>query len=129
MLVESFVHEFAVSFGKGIEAIEEDSIVALQRYSWPGNIRELRNTVERAVISAKGPRLHITPPSDVADNARHNLVLIDVERERIRSVLEMTGWRVRGKGGAAEILGLKPTTLDYKILKLGLNRRQNDGTG
>jgi transcriptional regulator with GAF, ATPase, and Fis domain len=89
MLVESFVHEFAVSFGKGIEAIEEDSIVALQRYSWPGNIRELRNTVERAVISAKGPRLHITPPSDVADNARHNLVLIDVERERIRSVLEI----------------------------------------
>ena len=129
LLVESFVHEFAVSFGKGIEAIEKDSIVALQRYSWPGNIRELRNTVERAVISAKGPLLHITPPSDLSDNARHNLVLIDVERERIRSVLETTGWRVRGKGGAAEILGLKPTTLDYKILRLGLNRRRNDETG
>jgi len=129
LLVESFAHEFAVSFGKAIEAIDQGSVAALQRYSWPGNIRELRNTVERAVIASKGPRLHITPPSEGPSNDRHNLVLIDVERERIRSVLEMTGWRVRGKGGAAEILGLKPTTLDYKILKLGLNRRQNGGAG
>ncbi len=64
LLVQSFVNEFAKSFGKGIEAIDKDSIEALKRYSWPGNIREMRNIVERAVIMATGPKLHIGTPSD-----------------------------------------------------------------
>jgi formate hydrogenlyase transcriptional activator len=119
LLVHSFVQEFAVSFGKGLEGVEEGSMAALQSYSWPGNIRELRNTVERAMILATGARLQISPPQALLDD----LFRDDAEREHIRSVLEMTGWRIRGKGGAAEILGLKPTTLDYRILKLGLTRR------
>jgi transcriptional regulator with GAF, ATPase, and Fis domain len=122
LLVRSFVNEFAKSFGKGIGEVDENCIPALQRYPWPGNIRELRNTVERAVILATGPRLQIKPPSDYSDFAGTGLLYVDAEREHVRNVLEMTRWRVRGKGGAAEILGLKPTTLDSKIAKLGLVR-------
>ena len=112
LLVQSFVNEFAKAFGKGIESIDKTSIDALQRYSWPGNIRELRNMVERAMIVATGPVLYIKPPSDSPNNPGPSLLYSDAEREHVRSVLEMTGWRVRGKDGAAEMLGLKPTTLD-----------------
>jgi formate hydrogenlyase transcriptional activator len=122
LLVQSFVNEFAKAFGKGVESIDKDSIAALQRYSWPGNIRELRNTVERAIILATGPRLHITPPSVSPYETAPSLLYSDAEREHVRSVLEKTGWRVRGKDGAAELLGLKPTTLDAKMVKLGLTR-------
>jgi transcriptional regulator with GAF, ATPase, and Fis domain len=128
-LVQSFVHDFAISIGKAIEAVDKDSIEALQRYSWPGNIRELRNIVERAVILATGPRLHITVPSDSPHHEKPSLLHIENEREHIRGVLDMTGWRVRGKGGAAEILGLKPTTLEYKIARLGLTRQENEKAG
>ncbi len=123
LLIQSFVNEFAKSFGKGIESIDKDSIYALQRYTWPGNIRELRNTVERAMILASGPRLFISPPSASSDDAAASLLLSDTEREHLRSVLEMTGWRVRGKDGAAEILGIKPTTLDSMIVRLGITTK------
>ncbi len=123
LLVQSFVNEFAKVFGKGIESIDKDSIDTLQRYSWPGNIRELRNAVERAMILASGPRLHISPPSDAFHDDVPSLLLSDTEREHLRNVLEMTGWRIRGKGGAAEILGLKPTTLDSMLVRLGITSR------
>lgn len=126
LLVQAFVHTFALSLGKRIEEIDRDSMEALRHYSWPGNIRELRNTVERAVILATGPHLQISLPVASADGSKPSLLHSDAEREHIRSVLEMTGWRVRGKGGAAEILGLKPTTLDSMIVRFGLNRRQNE---
>jgi transcriptional regulator with GAF, ATPase, and Fis domain len=129
LLIQSFVHDFALSIGKAIEEVDTDSIELLQRYSWPGNIRELRNIVERAVILATGPRLHLSVPSDSPDDLKPSLLHMDNEREHIRRVLEMTGWRVRGKGGAAEILGLKPTTLEYKIARLGLTRQENEKAG
>jgi transcriptional regulator with GAF, ATPase, and Fis domain len=129
LLVKVFVHDFALSIGKGIEVVDKDSIESLQRYSWPGNIRELRNIVERAVILTTGPRLYISVPSDSADDGRPSMLHLDNEREHIRRVLEMTGWRVRGKGGAAEILGLKANTLDYKIARLGLARHTDDKAG
>jgi len=120
LLIQSFVNEFAKSFGKYIESIDKDSIDSLQLYTWPGNIRELRNTVERAMILASGPRLFISPPSVSSNDAAASLLLSDTEREHLRSVLEMTGWRVRGKDGAAEILGIKPTTLDSMMIRLGI---------
>jgi DNA-binding NtrC family response regulator len=97
---------------------------ALQRYTWPGNIRELRNVVERAMILATGPRLTIALPVPTAtpSAARRSLKLIDVEREHIRGVLESVSWRIRGSGGAADRLGLKPTTLETRLAKLGLAR-------
>jgi formate hydrogenlyase transcriptional activator len=123
ILIQSFVNEFAKSFGKTIESIDKDSIDSLQQYTWPGNIRELRNTVERAMILASGPRLFISSPSASSNDAAASLLLSVNERKHLRSVLEMTGWRVRGKDGAAEILGIKPTTLDSMIVRLGITSK------
>ncbi len=120
LLIQSFVNEFARAFGKRIDSIDDESIDSLQRFTWPGNIRELRNVVERAMILASGPRLFMSPPSVSSDDAAASLLLSDTEREHLRSVLEMTGWRVRGKDGAAEILGIKPTTLDSMLIRLGI---------
>lgn len=125
-LIESFVSEFAKLFGKRIESIDKRSMDLLQLYKWPGNIRELRNTVERAVILAKGPRLHISPPSVTTNDPLISLTMDDVEREHLRNVLEMTGWRIRGKDGAAEILDLKPTTLESRMMKFGIIRKSNE---
>lgn len=123
MLVSGFVEEFAATFGKRIDCVAPASIDALQRYRWPGNVRELRNVVERAMIVAKGPELTITPPGQLAiDAPAKQLTLKSVESEHIRRVLQMTNGRVRGKGGAAEVLGLKPTTLESRMAKLGVRR-------
>jgi transcriptional regulator with GAF, ATPase, and Fis domain len=122
-LIESFVHEFAKAFRKTIESIDKRSIDVLRIYEWPGNIRELRNTVERAVILANGPRLHISAPKPPTNGTTISLVMEDIEREHLRKVLEMTGWRIRGKDGAAEILDVKPTTLESRIAKLNLLRK------
>jgi formate hydrogenlyase transcriptional activator len=123
LLVEAFVHEFSKSFGKPIESIEKDCMRALQLYQWPGNIRELRNTVERAMILANGPRLRIYPPSTAPREAAHSMLLSDAERGHLRNVLEMAGGRIRGKGGAAELLGLKPTTLDSMLVRHGITSK------
>jgi PAS domain S-box-containing protein len=120
-LVWRFVAEFATAMGKRIDAIPRENLEQLQHYSWPGNIRELRNVVERAMIVARGPRLTIALPP--APKASTKMVrLIDVEREHVRGVLESTGWRIRGTSGAAERLGLRPTTLETRMAKLGLVR-------
>jgi len=120
LLVEVFAYEFGKSFGKAIESIDTDSIHKLQLYSWPGNIRELRNTVERAMILSNGPRLRISPPCNTSEEPRHSMLLSDAERGHLRTVLEITGWRIRGKDGAAEMLGLKPTTLDSMLVRHGI---------
>ncbi len=123
LLVWRFVAEFAQAFGKRIDSIPRDNLVALQQHSWPGNIRELRNVVERAMILATGPRLAISVPSAPKTAGGHRSErLVDVEREHIRSVLESAHWRVRGRGGAAEVLGLPPTTLETRMAKLGITR-------
>ncbi len=122
-LVWSFVDEFSRAMGKTIEAITKSSLRALQHYSWPGNVRELRNVVERAMILVSGPRLVIDLPGSIPLPAPQPLAtLAEVEREHIQRVLEFTHWRVRGAGGAAEILGLPPTTLESRMAKLGLHR-------
>ena len=121
MLVWTFVNEFSHALGKRIESISTAHMQALQRYPWPGNVRELRNTVERAVIMADGRRLLIEPPR-ARGGATRTLKIKDVEREHIRTVLESTGWRIRGEAGAAEILGLKPSTLESRMAKHGLYR-------
>jgi formate hydrogenlyase transcriptional activator len=123
LLVSRFVEEFAKSFGKTIEVVSKENLTAMQRYSWPGNIRELRNVVERAVIAANGPRLTIELPTPFAAATRRvNVKLDELQKQHIRAVLETSGWRVRGPGGAADRLGLKPTTLESRMAKLGLRR-------
>ena len=122
MLVWRFVEDFSKAFGKRIESIPKDNIEMLQRYSWPGNVRELRNLVERAMIGATGPRLTIALPQTSGAAARRSVRLSDVEKEHIKGVLDSTKWRVRGAGGAADQLGLKATTLETRMAKLGLQR-------
>jgi PAS domain S-box-containing protein len=121
-LVWRFVAEFSKAFGKRIDVIPSEDLEALQRYPWPGNIRELRNVVERAMILASSRRLTITLPTGRAPAGRHTERLLDVEKDHIREVLESAGWRIRGAGGAAERLGLKPTTLETRLARLGLKR-------
>jgi transcriptional regulator with GAF, ATPase, and Fis domain len=124
LLVWAFVNEYGERMGKTIESIPRKSMEALERYFWPGNVRELKNVVERAMILSKGPGLHVEVPA-VSDSEKPEslMTLEEVEKRHVTNVLESTGWRVRGKNGAAEILGLKPTTLDSRIKKLGIPRR------
>lgn len=123
LLVWAFVDEFARLFSKNILSIEKDSLEALQRYSWPGNVRELRNLVERAMIIASGPRLRIQLPTTTAVlGSATSRRLEEVERQHILGVLEKSGWRIRGTSGAADQLGLKPTTLEARMVKLGIRR-------
>ena len=121
-LVWAFVDEFSRSLGKRIDVIERDTMCALQQYPWRGNVRELRNVVERAMIVATGRSLMIALPAAPATSPKRSPKLIDVEKEHIKKVLESTHWRIRGAGGAADRLGLKPTTLETRIAKLGLKR-------
>jgi PAS domain S-box-containing protein len=122
LLVWSFVREFARTFDKNVTAIDDDCLAALCRYEWPGNIRELRNVVERAMIRSQGPRLQIEVPTPSAAAVKVSTRLRDVEIAHIKDVLTSTGWRIRGSGGAAERLGLKPTTLETRLQRLGLRR-------
>ncbi|MDO9168574.1 MAG: sigma 54-interacting transcriptional regulator [Methylobacter sp.] len=125
-LVGIFIDEFAAAMDKTIDVVAKSSLQALCQYDWPGNIRELRNVVERALILAKGPVLKINLPNETvaASSAAKSplLFLEDVECEHILHVLKISGWRIRGQGGAAEILGLKPSTLESRMTKLGIRR-------
>jgi len=122
LLVWAMVGEFGKIFGKTIERIPRKNMEALNRYSWPGNIRELRNLVERAMILSKDSVLVIDVPNSASTAISQAMSLDDMERMHIKTILGSTGWRVRGKNGAAEILRLKPTTLDSKMKKLGISR-------
>jgi len=127
-LVSALVGEFGTALGKNIESVAKESMDALRRYHWPGNVRELRNVIERAMIVAKGPKLWIEPPGKSAATSTPRLTMEEVDREHIHRVLEMTGWRVRGRNGAAEILGVKPTTLNSRMAKLGIHRHAEGRT-
>jgi PAS domain S-box-containing protein len=126
-LVDTFVQEFAAGMDKNIVAVDKNSLQGLCLYDWPGNIRELRNVIERAVILTKSPILKIALPIDglgtVSMPSSSGLAsLEEVERQHITHVLEACGWRVRGQGGAAAILGLNPNTLESRMTKLDIRR-------
>ena len=100
---------------------------ALQRYPWPGNVRELRNVIEHAMIVTRDKTLNLRAPAgSVVEKAENNnLELEAVERKHILATLQRSGWRINGSGGAAEALGLKRTTLQSKMKKLGIERPTN----
>jgi transcriptional regulator with GAF, ATPase, and Fis domain len=122
LLVWSFVREFAPAQGKTFEQIPKRTMEALQRYAWPGNVRELRNVIERAIILSPGPILHVEPPASPMQETAVEMTLEAVERRHIIAVLDQVRWRIRGEGGAAQRLGLKPSTLESRITKLGIKR-------
>ncbi|MGE5238374.1 MAG: sigma 54-interacting transcriptional regulator [Chloroflexota bacterium] len=123
-LVWAFVRELGETMGKSIDEVSRKAMDALQRYSWPGNVRELRNLIERAMIVTKGPTLLVDLPEarDVPDASL--MTLEEIERKHILNVLEKADWRIRGGKGAAEILGLKPTTLESRMRKLDIKRNK-----
>jgi formate hydrogenlyase transcriptional activator len=121
-MVWAFVKEFQKRMGKEIESISRKTMEALQSYSWPGNVRELRNVIEHAMILSKGKALVVHVPKLGSSEAGATRNLEEMERRHIAAVLERTGWRVAGKGGAAEVLGLKRSTLISKMNKLRIHR-------
>ena len=121
-LVRAIVKEFQKKMGKEIESIPKKTMQALQSYSWPGNVRELRNMIEHAMILSNGKVLDVHLPKQASSETDASGNLQDMERMHLAAVLEKTGWRLAGKGGAAEVLGLKRTTLQAKMKKLGIKR-------
>lgn len=124
LLVEHFVNAYAKKFGKTITSVSPRALQTFQHHSWPGNVRELANAIERAVIHAKGNVLHSIDrfegaPEEPLFSAK---TLEEVEREYIIRTLENTGWRIEGPHGAANILGLNPSTLRTRMVKLGIQR-------
>ena len=122
LLVWAFVRQYEKKMGKRIDHISRKIMEDLQHYLWPGNARELRNVVEHAMIVSSGKTLHVRVPRTASSEIPANLSLEDVERRHILGVLQTSGWRLTGIGGAAEILGLKRTTLQSKMKKLGIRR-------
>jgi transcriptional regulator with GAF, ATPase, and Fis domain len=123
LLAMAIVDELGASMGRQFDAISRTSLQALQQYHWPGNIRELRNVVERAMILTDGPVLHIELPSAPVRRAGSApLSLKTLEKEHVLAVLQQTGWRIRGPRGAAVLLGLPPTTLENRMARLGIIR-------
>ena len=122
LLVRSIVREFQKRMGKEVESIPKKTMEALQSYSWPGNVRELRNMIEHAMILSTGKTLDVHVPKRAPSETDTTGNLQDMERIHLMTVLEKTGWRISGQGGAAEVLGLKRTTLQAKMKKLGIKR-------
>jgi len=130
LLVRHFVQEFSRRNNRAIETIPSEAMAALVRYSWPGNIRELQNVIERAVIISRGPALSVPTaefeedvPSQPASGGGHETLqgmLDETERTQILRALEAADWVISGKEGAAARLGMKRSTLQLRMQKLGI---------
>jgi PAS domain S-box-containing protein len=136
MLVMHFVRQLGLKLGKEIESIPPETMEALQNYSWPGNIRELRNVIERAAIITQGTRLRLldsleatplarpasaaaAPPGELAHQSD---TLEESQRHMIVETLDKTYWRIEGPNGAAALLGIHPNTLRSRMKKLGISK-------
>jgi formate hydrogenlyase transcriptional activator len=128
LLVEHFVRKFSARLDKPIDSIPPEVMEVLKRHTWPGNIRELQNFIERAVVLSPGSTLRptlsdlICVAGQFTRNTAHTLAT--AAREHILAVLEQTNWTVGGPEGAAARLGLARTTLMYKMRKLGIESRR-----
>jgi len=128
LLVRYLAQKHATRLGKGIPRLPPATMDALQAYSWPGNVRELENVIERAMILSRGRELDLSWWPTTASGASGGEIgirtLDEAQREHILAALERTGWQVSGEGGAARALGMKPTTLEARMKKLGIRRRR-----
>ncbi|HEY7162702.1 MAG TPA: sigma 54-interacting transcriptional regulator [Acidobacteriota bacterium] len=136
LLAKKFAEYFAQRMGKKLQPLTPENINRLKAYSWPGNVRELQNVIERAVITAIDGKLNFlralpdvqpgTTPGDISNNAQPAIRTAkefeQFEKENLLQALEATGWRIAGKDGAAQLLGLKPSTLTSRMKALGIER-------
>ncbi len=128
LLVKWFVDKFNRKMGKHISSIPAALIKHLQNYDWPGNIRELENVIERAIITSKNSVLKLTEKLTVNSSKpdfKSNQTLAEVERNHILKTLEATGWKIEGNNGAAQMLGLAPSTIRSRMKKLGIKRPES----
>jgi transcriptional regulator with GAF, ATPase, and Fis domain len=148
LLVTFFVQKFAAKLGRHIQSISDDSMRQLTSYTWPGNIRELQNVIERAIILSPGNTLllaeklrspavalhgtrreegqpsgiEIRSPSAKVEDIQQGGSLEDVERRHIETVLARTNWMIEGERGAAKLLNINPSTLRSRMQKLNIKR-------
>jgi formate hydrogenlyase transcriptional activator len=129
VLVEHFLELLGARLGKSVSRISAGTLEALERYDWPGNLRELENVLQQGIILSrdgildlsdfKGDAVEMLAPPPVAEDPQS---LVDVERRHIESVLINAQWRIEGSRGAAKVLGLNPSTLRSRMRKLGMSR-------
>src|SRR5579864_4920696 len=127
-LTEFFVAKFSARLNKAIDSIPDEVVEVLKAHDWPGNIRELQNFIERAVLVSPGPVLRL--PMDLEQTVTQRSksaarTLADAAREHILETLKQTDWLIGGQDGAANRLGLPRTTLIYKMRKLGIEIRRS----
>ena len=139
LLLEHYGQHHARRLGVPYRGFTARAVQQMQQYAWPGNVRELQNVVEQAVLTTAGGQLSFVLPALASANPEARLPSVglpteeitlekikaqqdDLERAHLRQVLEQTRWRIRGKKGAAAQLGMKPTTLEYRLQKLGIAR-------
>jgi transcriptional regulator with GAF, ATPase, and Fis domain len=133
-LTEFFVAKFAARLNKPIDLIPDEVVAALEAHDWPGNIRELQNCIERAMLFSPGSVLRLTLDFNrrVTQTVKQSSesasrTLADADRDHILETLNQTNWLIGGQGGAADRLGLPRTTLIYKMRKLGIETRRSVG--
>jgi transcriptional regulator with GAF, ATPase, and Fis domain len=133
-LMEYFVRQFEKKYEKSITRISKQAYDVLSKYSWPGNIRELQNVIERAVISSKGDTLKVGGLLDGTSTASQSeldsretgaVKLNEVERSHIIKILDLCDWRIHGENGAAELLDINPSTLRSRMKKLDIRNKRS----
>jgi formate hydrogenlyase transcriptional activator len=133
-LTEFFVTKFAARLNKTIDSIPDEVVEVLKAHDWPGNIRELQNCIERAMLFSPGSVLRL--PLDLKQTVTQTVkrssesasrTLADADRDHILETLNQTNWLIGGQGGAADLLGLPHTTLIYRMRKLGIETRRSLG--
>ncbi|MBV6647859.1 MAG: sigma-54-dependent Fis family transcriptional regulator, partial [Cyclobacteriaceae bacterium] len=141
LLAQYFAKQYAQNLGLPFKGLSKKSVHNIESYEWPGNVRELQNSIEQAIVLQRGKTLDIAPHR-VENNAvnkttsiglgelpeTYSMDYINAQKERLEKeylihMLEKTKWRVRGKGGAAELLDVHPNSLDYYLKKLGINKK------
>jgi formate hydrogenlyase transcriptional activator len=130
LLVRHFVQQFSRRMNRSVDTIPSETMTTLVRYHWPGNIRELQNVIERAVILSSGSVLKVptdelrlradAAPAVDGSKGRLRSALNDAERQEIVATLEKTNWKVAGPNGAAALLGMNRSTLQSRMQKLGV---------
>ena len=125
LLVEYFLAKLNRKLGKNVRSITNDTMTNLMAHAWPGNVRELESVIERAVIISQGTTLqvldHFNAPAPMSPQEEGKL-LVDLERDYIGQVLKKTNWRIEGTNGAANLLGMNPSTLRGRMRKEGIHR-------